>query len=214
MRLTLEDSTSIVDWMDSYEVDYSKLVGNHKPPVYPLQEEQVLRDNFETLKKGLSDIIEVSSDKTGKVADKNDRFDKIKNMLEEVKESIGNFYDSSKTVQKEKIPVSNKNKRSLQDVIDEYNKENDYESDPAWDYETFTECIGTEIYSEIVEEHRWYDVQDVVYQVKIDGEDRFFETFDYHITGDNCASDMDLDLPTMKDVREVYPVEEVVTVYK
>lgn len=63
-------------------------------------------------------------------------------------------------------------------------------------------------------EHRWYDERDIVHEVEIDGENRFFATFDYHIIGDNSANDMDLDMPTIKDVVEVFPVKKEVTIYE
>ena len=106
-------------------------------------------------------------------------------------------------------------KRTLQQVVDIYNRENGYGSCKSGDYEYFVECLSEGIVQENTEsEHRWYDVREVVHQVTIDGEKRFFCTFDYHITGDNCASDMDLDMPTLDDVYEVYPEEVVTTVYK
>ena len=106
-------------------------------------------------------------------------------------------------------------KRTLQQVISEYNKANGYEDNPSEDYEYFTECLSEDIVQETTEsEHRWYDVRSVVHKVTIDNEERYFETFDYHITGDNCAADMDLDLPTIDDVSEVYPQQITTTVYR
>ncbi len=82
-------------------------------------------------------------------------------------------------------------------------------------YETFEECLSTGIVQNECEyESRWYDRQRVVHSVKIDGVERYFSTFDYHITGDNCASDMDLPMPTLKDVREVFPEVVQTTIYK
>ena len=105
-------------------------------------------------------------------------------------------------------------KRTLQQVISEYNKENGYEDNPSEDYEYFTECLSEYIVQKTTEsEHRWYDVRSVVHKVTIDNEERYFETFDYHITGDNSAADMDLDLPTIDDVSEVYPQKIITTVY-
>lgn len=82
-------------------------------------------------------------------------------------------------------------------------------------YETFIECLseGT-VQKECESEHRWYDIHSVVHQVTIDSVERYFQTFDYHITGDNSASDMDLRMPTLDGVFEVFPHEVTTTIYK
>jgi hypothetical protein len=106
-------------------------------------------------------------------------------------------------------------KRTLKQVIDDYNKENGYESCKSGDYEHFAECLSECIVQEsIIDQSRWYDTHGIVHQVTIDGEKRFFATFAYHTTGDACAGDMDLDMPTLDDVHEVYPEEIVTTVYR
>ncbi|CAM0060242.1 hypothetical protein VPHK406_0193 [Vibrio phage K406] len=105
--------------------------------------------------------------------------------------------------------------KTLQQFIHEFNVKEGYEDDPSEDFEYFTECLSTGIVQEDTSsEHRWYDIRSVVHRVPIDGEDRFFKTFSYHITGDNSAGDMGLDLPTMNDVVEVFPMEITTTVYR
>lgn len=106
-------------------------------------------------------------------------------------------------------------RRTLKQVIDDYNKENGYESCKSGDYEYFAECLSECLVQEHTEdERRWYDIREVVHQVTIDGEKRFFHTFEYHTTGDLSAWDMDLDMPTLDDVYEVYQEEIVTTVYR
>lgn len=105
--------------------------------------------------------------------------------------------------------------RTLKEFIDEINKKEGYESSPEGDHECLVEYLSKGIVQEETEsEHRWYDVRSVVHKVVIDGEERFFETFDYHITGDSSASDMDLELPTIDDVSEVFPQSITKTIYK
>ena len=106
-------------------------------------------------------------------------------------------------------------KKTLREACEEYNKTEGYENGEFECYETFIECLSKGIVQEECEhESRWYDMHSVVHQVVIDDELRYFSTFDYHITGDNCAIDMDLEMPTLKDVYEVYPEVVSVTVYK
>lgn len=105
--------------------------------------------------------------------------------------------------------------KTLEQAVIEYNEEHGYDNDAQGMYETFVEVLAQrKVQEDTSSEHRWYDVRDVVYSVIIDGVERYFETFEYHITGDNCASDMGLDEPTLDDVREVFPHEVVTTVYR
>ncbi len=106
-------------------------------------------------------------------------------------------------------------KKTLQYFIHEFNVKEGYEDSPSEDYEYFVECLSKGIVQEeTTSEHRWYDIRKVVHEVDIDGEPRYFSTIDYHITGDNSASDMGLELPVIDDVEEVYPVEITTTVYR
>ena len=105
--------------------------------------------------------------------------------------------------------------KTLEQVVTEYNIAHGYDNDVQGMYETFVKVLAQrKVQESTSSEHRWYDVQYVVYAVVIDGVERYFETFDYHITGDNCASDMGLETPTLDDVREVFPHEVVTTVYR
>ena len=106
-------------------------------------------------------------------------------------------------------------KKTLEQFVREYNDEHGYDNSPESMYETFVECMSNGIVQKKTSsEHRWYDILDVVHKVSIDGEDRFFETYSYHITGDNSASDMDLDMSTLDDVSEVFPVKITKVVYQ
>jgi hypothetical protein len=106
-------------------------------------------------------------------------------------------------------------KKTLREACEDYNKAEGYDNSDESLYETFIEGFSKGIVQEECEhESRWYDMHSVVHKVVIDEEVRYFSTFDYHITGDNCASDMDLEMPTLKDVYEVYPEVVSVTVYK
>ena len=107
-------------------------------------------------------------------------------------------------------------KKTLKEFVVEYNKKYGYDSDcPVSLYESFIECLSKNVVQEETEsEHRWYDVRSVVHEVHIDQEIRYFSTFDYHITGDNSARDMDLDMPTLDDVYEVFPKSITRTVYE
>lgn len=48
---------------------------------------------------------------------------------------------------------------------------------------------GTQVHSEIVSSHRWYDDEEII--VELDG--MYIRYYDYHITGDNSAYDMGLE---------------------
>lgn len=105
--------------------------------------------------------------------------------------------------------------KTLEQVVTEYNVAHGYSTDAQSMYETFVEVLAQrKVQESTSSEHRWYDVRDVVYAVVIDGVERYFKTFDYHITGDNCASDMGLEAPTLDGVCEVFPHEVVTTVYR
>ena len=107
-------------------------------------------------------------------------------------------------------------KVSLKQYIEDLNKKEGYlDSSADEDYEHFIECLSECVAQEETEsEHRWYDVRKQVHKVTIYGEERFFETFYYHITGDNCARDMGLDLPNIDYVTEVFPKTITKTIYQ
>lgn len=106
-------------------------------------------------------------------------------------------------------------KRTLKEFIHDYNVAEGYEDSPSEDYEYFSECLSECIVQQqTTSEHRWYDIREVVHKVTIDEEERYFKTFDYHITGDNSASDMGLKLPTLNNVEEVFPREITTVVYE
>lgn len=106
-------------------------------------------------------------------------------------------------------------KKTLEQAVTEYNDKHGYDNSPEGMYETFIEVLSDTTVQEDTEyESRWYDLRNVVHQVTIDGEKRYFKTFDYHITGDNSASDMGLKMPTLEDVTEVFAEEVVTTIYR
>lgn len=107
-------------------------------------------------------------------------------------------------------------KISLKQYIEDLSKADGYlDSSPEEDHELFVEYLSEGIVQEETEsEHRWYDVRKQIHKVTIYDEERFFETFDYHITGDNCARYMDLDLPNIDSVTEVFPKTITKTIYQ
>ena len=105
--------------------------------------------------------------------------------------------------------------KTLLSHVKEYSAAHGYSTEEEFLYETFIECISEDVVQKATEsEHRWYDVRSVVHKVTIDNVERFFQTYDYHITGDNCAEDMDLDMPKLSDVVEVFPREVVKVIYE
>lgn len=105
--------------------------------------------------------------------------------------------------------------KSLKQYVEEYSIEKGYSLENESLYETFVECLSECVVQEdTVDERRWYDVRSIVHKVTIEGYERFFQAYDYHITGDNCASDMDLDMPTLDEVEEVFPEEITTTLYR
>ena len=105
--------------------------------------------------------------------------------------------------------------KSLKQYVEEYSIEKGYSLEDELLQETFVEYLSEDVVQKDTEsEHRWYDVRSVVHKVTIDNVERFFQTYDYHITGDNCASDMDLDMPTLDSVVEVFPEEITTTIYR
>lgn len=105
---------------------------------------------------------------------------------------------------------------SLKQCIQGLNKAEGFlDTSPEDDHEYFVEGLSEGIVQEETEsEHRWYDVRTQVHKMTINGEERFFKTFCYHITGDNCAADMDLDMPTIDSVTEVFPKTITKTIYQ
>tara|TARA_R100000541_G_C1897352_1_gene84138 strand:- start:122093 stop:122413 length:321 start_codon:yes stop_codon:yes gene_type:complete len=105
--------------------------------------------------------------------------------------------------------------KSLKQYVGEYSIEKGYSLEEEFLYETFIECLSEGVVQEeTVDERRWYKVRYVVHKVTIEGQERFFQTYDYHITGDNCARDMGLDMPTLDSVVEVFPEEITTTIYR
>ena len=209
MRLKWEDPTQVTNWLDQYKIDYSFLVNNHIEKKLEVAPEDSIRNTFEGAMNVLDSLQSILGNTKGKKDDLIERMADVDKQLGYLQESL----KSGLFLGGEVLPTEAG--RTLQQVIDVYNKENGYESEPDADYESFVEGLSEGIVSEETSsEHRWYDVRDIVHKVTIDGKERYFQTFDYHTTGDNSARDMGLDLPTIDDVSEVFPSKEVVTVYK
>ncbi|AGH32263.1 hypothetical protein VPHG_00200 [Vibrio phage 11895-B1] len=211
MLRNTKDCMDLYKLCDAFKVDTSKVMDNNKlsEPVkvfvgdedHLLEVQSVLKEVVEVDMKGLKSMTKVNQAKV---------IDTIKQKLEGI--DFGSHYEMQQEI---KAVPDNKPRKSLQEAISVYNKEHGYDDSPENCYEVFIECLSKEVVQEdTTSEHRWYDVREVVHKVIIDDEDRYFATFDYHITGDNCASDMDLDLPTLDDVYEVFPKKKEVIVYE
>ena len=105
--------------------------------------------------------------------------------------------------------------KTLLEHVKEYSEKEGYSTEEEFLQETFIECLSEGIVQDTVaSQHRWYDTHNYVHKVTIDDEVRYFSTLGYHITGDNCAEDMDLDMPKLSDVVEVFPREVVKVIYE
>lgn len=105
--------------------------------------------------------------------------------------------------------------KTLLEHVTEYLTAHDYPTDEDELYATFIECLSEGIVQDTVtSQHRWYDTHNYVHKVTIDDEVRYFSTLGYHITGDNCAEDMGLDMPKLSDVVEVHPREVLTVIYE
>ncbi|CAL9980386.1 hypothetical protein VPHK567_0241 [Vibrio phage K567] len=95
-----------------------------------------------------------------------------------------------------------------------WNKERGYDCSEDGLVETIVECLSEYTVQTTTEsEHRWYDRRSVVHQITIDGVARYFSIPDFHITGDNSARDMGLEVE-LSDIKEVYAKEITTTVYE
>lgn len=88
----MNDPTKFVDLLNHYKVDYSKLVGNHKPPTLPLQPEQSVRDVIELQRNKLRDIIESASDTKGTKQVLIGNLNSVTSNLKELEESLSLFF--------------------------------------------------------------------------------------------------------------------------
>lgn len=62
--------------------------------------------------------------------------------------------------------------------------------------------------------HRWYTNYDVVHEVEIDGEKRYFEWYEMRVDGEgNSREDCGFEIPDLDEITEVFPKEVVATVY-
>lgn len=105
--------------------------------------------------------------------------------------------------------------KTLLSHVKEYSAAHGYSTEEEFLQETFIECLSEGIVQDtVVSQHRWYDTHNYVHKVTIDDEERYFSTQGYYMTGDNCAADMDLDMPKLADVVEVHPREVLTVIYE
>lgn len=103
--------------------------------------------------------------------------------------------------------------KTLKEFLTEYHKKEGWNLDSYDMHETLIECFDT-VKNEFADEHRWYDVWDLVIKINIEGVDRFFQTFYYNTKGDGNADDYGLEKATVDSAFEVYPHTVSTTVYK
>lgn len=215
--MTRSDKDSL-DWYKlckAFKVDTSKIVDNNllTPPVKTYIGNE---DHVKSVEDLISEIIKIDMKgiKSLKKVEQAPVLDRIKEKLLSI--DFDSHYEMQQKVKSDQSVVIPKKvyTKSLHDHIVEYNTKNNYEISDRGNYETFIESLSEDIvFEEITDEHRWYSIQDQVHKVTIDGDERFFRTFDYYMTGDDSAYDMDLDLPTLNDVTEVFPEQVMQTVY-
>jgi len=101
-------------------------------------------------------------------------------------------------------------KETLKELLIKYNTEHGYGTEEKDLYKTFCESFKTVWKDPNLDVHRWYNIQDQVVQIG----NRFFMHYVYIITGDMCAADMDLYMPEIDDIDEVFPKEITTIVYE
>lgn len=94
MRLKKDDTTQITNWLDQYNIDYSKIVGNNKPKQVEFLDEGQLREEVNKYTETLETVISLLSDKSGKVADKAARLEEALKLLNDNKH-FENLYQSN-----------------------------------------------------------------------------------------------------------------------
>jgi hypothetical protein len=92
MRLKDNDTTTIVDWLDQYKVDYSKLVGNNKPPTHDLQNEDAIRDVIEEQRLWVRELVKDTSNIKGTKGDLVERLEDTVSRLKILEESLDDFF--------------------------------------------------------------------------------------------------------------------------
>lgn len=95
-----------------------------------------------------------------------------------------------------------------------WNKSRGYDCSDDGLVETIVEALSEyRLQTETISEHRWYDRREIVHQITIEGVPRYFAIPDFHITGDNSARDMGLEVE-LSDIREVFAEQVTTTVYR
>lgn len=204
-----KDKTDFYKVCEGLKVDTTSIENNHKkvPPKRTYVGNEEVTVEFDKYFKDLlqGDLKAYKSLKKGDLVEIIDNIKAYVNLRWEIED----HYAMVTGVEAEPIIID-----TLQKAIDARYLDGEPRSEEA-DYEVFLTALSEDIVHEETEaEHRWYDVRDVVHQVTLNGVVRFFRTFDYHTTGDGCARDMDLEMPTMKDVHEVFSTPTIVNVYK
>jgi len=217
MNRTMNDQMSLYKLCKAMKVDTSAIEDNNKysPPVKTYIGNESHVKSVEELIEGILKVDMIGL-KAKKKADQAVVLDSIKEKLLSI--SFDSHFEMQSKLKEgfsdtPKV-VCNKNKRSLKEFIKEFNDNKGYDNSPEGMHETFIESVGEFVHEEDSSEHRWYCIRDTVYRVIIDKEARFFKTQYYYMTGDSCASDMDLDPMNIDDVIEVYPEQVITTVYK
>lgn len=107
-------------------------------------------------------------------------------------------------------------KKTLKQYINEVAEQEDYPRGSKSDlYETFTEYgLSEGVWIGDADEHRWYTNYPCVYKVVIDSEERFFKYHFMRPDGDNSAEDCGWEDPDLDELKEVYPYEKTVILYK
>ncbi|QXN60192.1 hypothetical protein KUA24_125 [Vibrio phage HNL01] len=88
MRLKWEDSTKITNWLDQYEVDYSRIVNNHIEKVLPLASEESIREVFKSTITKIDAMKETLTNTKGKKDDLIERMLDVEKQLESLQESL------------------------------------------------------------------------------------------------------------------------------
>ncbi len=79
------DTMDLYKLCDAFKVDYSHLVGNNVEKLLPFKEDENLREEVKNTTTQIEDIISILEDKSGKVADKNERKQIAIDMLTDMK---------------------------------------------------------------------------------------------------------------------------------
>jgi hypothetical protein len=104
-------------------------------------------------------------------------------------------------------------KKTLKQFITEHNEANNWSTDKESLFETFEEVFDT-VHTGEADKHRWYTNYDIVKEVEIDGEKRYFSWYEMTVHSESSSrEDCGYEIPDLDDIDEVYPKETVVITY-